>query len=52
MSKLVVPGKTPTFGLRLPSELKQRLEEQAKAEGRSLNSEIVKRLKESFSGGA
>jgi hypothetical protein len=38
----------PPFGLRMQSGLKRRLEEAAKADGRSLNSEIVARLEQSF----
>jgi hypothetical protein len=38
----------PPFGLRMRSGLKTRLEEAAKANGRSLNSEIVARLEQSF----
>jgi hypothetical protein len=36
------------FGLRLQPELKARLEESAKKEGRSLNAEIAARLESSF----
>ncbi len=38
----------PPFGLRMQSGLKRRLEEAAKTNGRSLNSEIVARLEQSF----
>jgi hypothetical protein len=38
----------PPFGLRMQPGLKRRLEEAAKANGRSLNSEIVARLERSF----
>jgi Arc-like DNA binding domain len=38
----------PPFGLRMQSGLKRRLEEAAKANGRSLNSEIVARLEQSL----
>ena len=38
----------PPFGLRMQSGLKRRLEEAAKASGRSLNSEIVARLEQSL----
>jgi hypothetical protein len=38
----------PPFGLRMRSGLKRRLEEAAKANGRSLNSEIVARLEQSL----
>ena len=36
------------YGVRLPAELKERLQESAKRNGRSLNSEIVTRLTESY----
>ena len=36
------------FGLRMQPELKQQLEESARAEGRSLNAEIVIRLEKSL----
>lgn len=36
------------FGLRLQPSLKRRVEEAAKANGRSLNSEIAARLEASF----
>lgn len=36
------------FHVRMPEEVKQRLEKQAKINGRSLNSEIVDRLKSSL----
>ena len=36
------------YGVRLPAELKERLQESAKKNGRSLNSEIVTRLTESY----
>lgn len=39
----------PPFGLRMQPELKRRVEAAAKANGRSLNSEIVSRLERSFS---
>lgn len=38
----------PPFGLRMQLGLKRRVEEAAKANGRSLNSEIVARLERSF----
>jgi hypothetical protein len=34
----------PPFGLRMMPELKQRVEAEARANGRSLNSEIIARL--------
>lgn len=36
------------FGLRMQPELKQQIEEQARANGRSLNAEIVWRLEQSL----
>ncbi len=36
------------FNLRIPDELKRRLAQQAKAEGRSLTKEIEHRLKRSL----
>lgn len=40
------------FGLRLPPELKQALEREAKANHRSLNAEVVSRIKMSIEGTA
>lgn len=37
------------FGLRIPSELKARIEHSANERKRSLNSEMIARLTESFS---
>lgn len=42
MSRAIAP-----FGLRIPPDLKQWLEERAKTNGRSMNAEIVARLQES-----
>lgn len=39
------------FALRMPPELRAQVEASAKASGRSVNSEIVTRLQESFEGG-
>lgn len=36
------------FGLRMPPELRQKVEDAAKQSGRSLNAEIVERLEDSF----
>lgn len=36
------------FGVRMPDELKERLDREAKINGRSLNTEIVIRLKNSL----
>lgn len=38
------------FGLRMQMELKEKLDREAKINGRSLNSEIVDRLRRSISG--
>ncbi|OUY06987.1 Arc family DNA-binding protein [Acinetobacter populi] len=38
----------PQFNLRVPVELKQKVEEAAKESGRSINAEAVYRLEESF----
>ncbi len=39
----------PKFMLRMPADLKARVEEAARAVGRSMNAEIVQRLEQSFS---
>lgn len=36
------------FGLRMPAELKERIDREAKANGRSMNTEIISRLWASF----
>lgn len=38
----------PSYPLRMPQELRERLAEVAKESGRSMNAEIVARLQESF----
>jgi hypothetical protein len=38
----------PMFGLRMPPELKDKINREAKINGRSLNAEIVDRLKKSL----
>lgn len=43
MSRDIVP-----LGLRMPPELKERIESEAKKNGRSMNAEIVARLQESL----
>jgi hypothetical protein len=43
MSRDITP-----FGLRMPTELKARVDEAAAANGRSINSEILDRLSRSF----
>jgi predicted DNA-binding protein len=40
----------PQLRIRLPAELKQKIEDFSKANGRSMNAEIVKRLEASFLG--
>lgn len=40
----------PQMKIRLPSELKDRIEEASRSAGRSLNAEIVARLQASFDG--
>lgn len=37
------------FGLRMPPELKEKIADQAKESGRSMNAEIIHRLEESLS---
>ncbi|MFD1244783.1 Arc family DNA-binding protein [Paralysiella testudinis] len=44
MSRDIAP-----FGVRMPADLKNTLETKAKANGRSLNAEVVDRLEESIS---
>lgn len=43
MSRDIVP-----LGLRMPAEIRGRIEAAAKANGRSMNAEILQRLTESF----
>ena len=38
----------PPYGLRMPAELKKRLEEESVASGRSLNAELIDRLRRSL----
>lgn len=40
----------PMFGLRMPPDLRERIEREAKIDGRSLNAEIVQILQRSFAG--
>jgi hypothetical protein len=42
------PKQIPPFGLRLPSDLKLRVQEAAAANNRSMNAEIVARINASF----
>ena len=48
VSTLVRVADIPPFGLRLQPDLKGKLEEAAKASGRSLNAEIASRLEGTF----
>lgn len=41
----------PMFGLRMPPELRERVERESKINGRSLNAEIVNILQRSFEKG-
>lgn len=43
-----VPKQQNSYPLRMPEELRVRLDEYAKANGRKLNAEIVARLQESL----
>lgn len=45
---MIAPSNSPKFVLRIPGDLKVVLERTAKSEGRSLNSELVKRLMDSL----
>ena len=40
--------QSPSYPLRLPEELRQRVVDAAKASGRSLNAEVISRLQASF----
>ena len=40
----------PAFNLRMPESLKEQLREEAQRNGRSLNGEIIQRLRASFEG--
>lgn len=40
--------QAPSYPLRMPAELRERLEEAATETGRSVNAEIVARLQQSF----
>lgn len=41
-------SKIPPFGVRMGPDLKTKIEESAKANGRSMNAEIIARLEASF----
>ena len=40
------------FGLRMPDELKEKIQERAKVNGRSMNSEIIQTLEDAVGGGS
>ncbi|MER3001550.1 Arc family DNA-binding protein [Morganella morganii] len=40
------------FGLRMPDELKEKIQERAKVNGRSMNSEIIQILEDAVGGGS
>ena len=44
---LPIPSQSPPYSLRMPAELREKLEVIAKEQGRSLNAEIVLRLEQS-----
>lgn len=44
------PAAPPKFNLRLPEELRRRLDECANENNRSLNQEIINRLRRSLEG--
>ena len=45
-------SKIPPFGVRMGPDLKTKIEESAKANGRSMNAEIIARLEASFAIGS
>ncbi|MFP1780325.1 Arc family DNA-binding protein [Lonsdalea quercina] len=45
---MIVPSNAPKYNLRIPAELKELIEKTARNEGRSVNSEIAKRLVDSL----
>ena len=53
MSKIcnMTEKQPPSYPLRMPQELRERLTEAAKANNRSMNAEIVARLERSFQDG-
>lgn len=51
MSGMKDRHQAPSYPLRLPPELKAKVEESAEAQGRSLNAEIIARLQDSFTAG-
>lgn len=42
------PTRIPPYGLRMPDDLKARIQAAAEANNRSMNAEIVARLQDSF----
>lgn len=48
MKNPIVPRGSPQFNLRLPEELRDRVNRAASRNGRSINTEIVSRLIASF----
>jgi len=47
---MIVSSSSPKYNLRIPQEVKEALEKKAANEGRSMNSEIIKRLMDSLKG--
>lgn len=47
---MIVSANAARFVLRFPEELKEKLEKIAASEGRSLNSEVIRRLMNSLEG--
>lgn len=43
-----VPPRTPPYGLRMPPDLKERVQKAAEASNRSMNAEIIARLEATF----
>lgn len=43
--------ETPQFGLRMPADLREAIEKEASINGRSINAEIVSRLRNSLNNG-
>lgn len=46
-----VPKQLPPYGLRIPPEMKERLQKSAKNNNRSMQAEIIARLESSFEAG-
>ncbi|EBG3700930.1 Arc family DNA-binding protein [Salmonella enterica] len=45
---MIVTSDAPKYNLRIPADVKEIIEKVAKDEGRSVNSEIAKRLMDSL----